>query len=456
MRPQAFQAGEVRDEHDNIIRQGAYGKKTPFATADNSGILDYIINNFDVLDKGIKAAGIGSDENGNPTVSPVVSAALEAVKLSAANAKKSMDAAIGSEKNVKASESKVVASSNEAKTAASQAKTSATDAGHAMSTAATKAEEASVSAANAKTSETNAKTSETNAKTSETNAKTSETNAGKSATDATTKAGEASASATNAKASETAAKVSETNAKSSEGKAKTSETNAGASASTATQQATKATTEANRAKTEADRAKTAADSVGNPVVSITQSNGNLTVTKGDGSSDTLTVTPAKASQAEAEAGTDDIKMMTPLKVLQSIKKYIATFLMTAVFTGIIKGVTPPNDANDKTIPTTEWVQALLASKVMSLVVQDYLLEQNGYIRFRFGLILQWGYLASVRGNTNTTVSLPISCAPLHIVGSYGNQNEIEYVCSAWIEGGRCFVRSAGTNAKPIYWLCLGR
>ena len=93
MRPQAFQAGEVRDEHDNIIRQGAYGKKTPFATADNSGILDYIINNFDVLDKGIKAAGIGSDENGNPTVSPVVSAALEAVKLSAANAKKSEELA---------------------------------------------------------------------------------------------------------------------------------------------------------------------------------------------------------------------------------------------------------------------------------------------------------------------------------------------------------------------------
>ena len=329
--------------------------------------------------------------------------------------------------------------------------------------ATTKANEADVSAKAAKVSETNAKASELAAKASqdaakvsEDKAKTSETNAGKSATDATTKAGEASASATNAKASETAAKVSETNAKSSEGKAKTSETNAGASASTATQQATKATTEANRAKTEADRAKTAADSVGNPVVSITQSNGNLTVTKGDGSSDTLTVTPAKASQAEAEAGTDDIKMMTPLKVLQSIKKYIATFLMTAVFTGIIQGVTPPNDANDKTIPTTEWVQALLASKVMSLVVQDYLLEQNGYIRFRFGLILQWGYLASVRGHTNTTVSLPISCAPLHIVGSYGNQNEIQYVCSAWIEGGRCFVRSSGTNAKPIYWLCLGR
>lgn len=49
MRPQAFQAGEVRDEHDNIIQQGAYGKKSPFTNANNTGILDYIINNFDVV-----------------------------------------------------------------------------------------------------------------------------------------------------------------------------------------------------------------------------------------------------------------------------------------------------------------------------------------------------------------------------------------------------------------------
>lgn len=29
MKPQAFQRGELRDEHDQIIRAGAYGKKTP-------------------------------------------------------------------------------------------------------------------------------------------------------------------------------------------------------------------------------------------------------------------------------------------------------------------------------------------------------------------------------------------------------------------------------------------
>lgn len=49
MRPQAFQNGELRDEDDNIIRAGAYGKHTAFVTADNVGILDYIMNNFDAV-----------------------------------------------------------------------------------------------------------------------------------------------------------------------------------------------------------------------------------------------------------------------------------------------------------------------------------------------------------------------------------------------------------------------
>ena len=49
MKRQAFQPGEIRDEQDNIIRPGTYGKKTAMVTADNGGILDYIINNFDAL-----------------------------------------------------------------------------------------------------------------------------------------------------------------------------------------------------------------------------------------------------------------------------------------------------------------------------------------------------------------------------------------------------------------------
>lgn len=49
MKRQVFQPGEIRDEQDNIIRPGTYGKKTALVTADNGGILDYIINNFDAL-----------------------------------------------------------------------------------------------------------------------------------------------------------------------------------------------------------------------------------------------------------------------------------------------------------------------------------------------------------------------------------------------------------------------
>ena len=76
MKQQAFQPGELRDEHDNIIRTGAYGKKTPFVNSDNSAILDYIMNNFDALYAQIpngrayvkSVNNITPDSNGNVTV----------------------------------------------------------------------------------------------------------------------------------------------------------------------------------------------------------------------------------------------------------------------------------------------------------------------------------------------------------------------------------------------------
>lgn len=60
MKRQAFQPGEIRDENDTIIREGAYGKKSAFATADNKGILDYMINNFDALKDEIDGAVVSA------------------------------------------------------------------------------------------------------------------------------------------------------------------------------------------------------------------------------------------------------------------------------------------------------------------------------------------------------------------------------------------------------------
>lgn len=61
MRPQAFQYGQLRDENDNIIRDGAYGKDTPIVNARNEGVLDYVMNNFDVVWAAIQAIEAASD-----------------------------------------------------------------------------------------------------------------------------------------------------------------------------------------------------------------------------------------------------------------------------------------------------------------------------------------------------------------------------------------------------------
>lgn len=51
MKPQTFQHPEIRDENDNIIQPGAFGKNTPFCTKGNDGILDYIANDLEYLYK---------------------------------------------------------------------------------------------------------------------------------------------------------------------------------------------------------------------------------------------------------------------------------------------------------------------------------------------------------------------------------------------------------------------
>ena len=59
MKPQAFQHPEIRDENDNIIQAGAFGKNTPFCTKGNDGILDYVANDLEYLYK--KSASVDND-----------------------------------------------------------------------------------------------------------------------------------------------------------------------------------------------------------------------------------------------------------------------------------------------------------------------------------------------------------------------------------------------------------
>lgn len=60
MKPQTFQHPEIRDENDNIIQPGAFGKNTPFCTKGNDGILDYIANDLEYLYKKGGSGGGGT------------------------------------------------------------------------------------------------------------------------------------------------------------------------------------------------------------------------------------------------------------------------------------------------------------------------------------------------------------------------------------------------------------
>lgn len=80
MKPQTFQHPEIRDENDNIIQPGAFGKNTPFCTKGNDGILDYVANDLEYLYKKSASADnerIATTEFVQSAVSGLVGAAPE-------------------------------------------------------------------------------------------------------------------------------------------------------------------------------------------------------------------------------------------------------------------------------------------------------------------------------------------------------------------------------------------
>ena len=62
MKQTTFQHPELRDENDNIIQQGAFGKNTALANATNDGWIDYVANDLEALYDNI-TGGDGSTVN---------------------------------------------------------------------------------------------------------------------------------------------------------------------------------------------------------------------------------------------------------------------------------------------------------------------------------------------------------------------------------------------------------
>ena len=127
----------------------------------------------------------------------------------------------------------------------------------------------------------------------------------------------------------------------------------------------------------------------------------------------------KATQEDAEAGTSDDKVMTPLRVWDAIKKYMTTFMASAVFTGIVKVIAPAIDSNDDSVPTTSWVLSIIQKIFREHVVKDYSIAQNGYIQggdWVGGLILQWGIVYAEQGYIIVTLPLAYSSNKYVVIG----------------------------------------
>ena len=107
------------------------------------------------------------------------------------------------------------------------------------------------------------------------------------------------------------------------------------------------------------------------------------------------------------------------------------------FTGVPKGPTAAPGTNTTQLATTAFVTTALSSLTGQGKIVAYNLAQNGYVKWDIGLILQWGFNSSVSGAT--VISLPLSASVIHINASYGNHDEIGYVCAAYISSGKGYI-----------------
>lgn len=98
MKPQAFQHPEIRDENDNIIKPGAFGKNSAFFNATNDGVGDYIFNDLEWLYERANADDITAKKlsvTGASTLSTVNADDITTAKLSATGESTAPTAPVG-------------------------------------------------------------------------------------------------------------------------------------------------------------------------------------------------------------------------------------------------------------------------------------------------------------------------------------------------------------------------
>lgn len=165
-----------------------------------------------------------------------------------------------------------------------------------------------------------------------------------------------------------------------------------------------------------------------------------------------------ASQAEAEesveANANNIKRMTPLRVLQAIKKNLVG--ATEIIVGMLRVGTQAEvnaGALDNVAITPKKLRWGFSAS----------LTANGYIVFPSwmdGLIFQWGITGSVAGGGGLTVTLPIAFpsagASLLVTRYEVYTGSNGYgMTGVFASNSQLTLRNGTTSASPISWLAVG-
>lgn len=346
------------------------------------------------------------------------------------------------------SEDSAAASASEAGNSAQSASTSAASAAESAELTSGYKQEALTAKNAAATSATNAKASEANAKQASVSASASETEAKAAKVAANEAAANASNSASEAKRYESEANSYAENAKEYAATATTK-------ASETTAKVIEATDEANRAKAEADRAKSISDNIGNPVSDVTENNGTVTVTKSNGTQSTFMAFPqdANGTLPIAKGGTGATSAISALSNLG-----ILDAIVNASVSGTTITFTKKNNTKI-TIDTQDTNNGIVAA----------LLEQNGYVKFANGLILQWGKHA--RTTDYEQITFPISFTNVNytcistsydlnsnadVTSAYsGTYNNGKYPEEQERTVSRFYVKT-GSNAGGRDWIAIGQ
>lgn len=92
-----------------------------------------------------------------------------------------------------------------------------------------------------------------------------------------------------------------------------------------------------------------------------------------------------------------------------------------------------------------------------------LLEQNGYVKFSNGLILQWGVYTT--GTRNVTITLPIATSVTYVViavartennyGCSGSQN-CQYVSNVTNKTFQAGSYDSGNGYAGFWWMSIGK